>query len=134
MCLVSAASIFSFSTKPTICSFTCPPLKTSSVGMPRTPKRDGVAAFWSMFILVTLTLPLYVLASSSTMGAMALQGPHQGAQKSISTGASDFSTSCSKLASVTSMIPLDAITLSEKVDQMTSYHLAVQRLDAVGCG
>src|SRR5207248_10649984 len=68
------------------------------------------------------------------MGAMALQGPHQGAQKSISTGASDFSTSCSKLASVTSMIPLDAITLSEKVDQMTSYHLAVQRLDAVGCG
>src|SRR5437868_15503531 len=68
------------------------------------------------------------------MGAMALQGPHQGAQKSISTGASDFSTSCSKLASVTSMIPLDAITLSEKVDQMTSYHLAVQRLDAVGSG
>src|SRR5256885_7488796 len=68
------------------------------------------------------------------MGAMALQGPHQGAQKSISTGASDFSTSCSKLASVTSMIPLDAITLSEKVDQLTSYHLAVQRLDAVGCG
>src|SRR5438105_3222081 len=68
------------------------------------------------------------------MGAMALQGPHQGAQKSISTGASDFSTSCSKLASVTSMIPLDAITLSEKVAQMTSYHLAVQRLDAGGWG
>src|SRR4051812_22905999 len=65
---------------------------------------------------------------------MALQGPHQGAQKSISTGASDFSTSCSKLASVTSIIPLDAISLSEKVDQMTSYHLVVYALDAGGKG
>src|SRR5207302_9987744 len=91
--------------------------------MPRTPKRDGVAEFWSIFILVTLTLPLKLLATSSTMGAMALQGPHQGAQKSMSTGASFLRTSCSKFASVTSMMPLDAITLSDIDDQRTSYHL-----------
>src|SRR5205807_10004887 len=43
------------------------------------------------------------------MGAMARQGPHQVAQKSTSTGFSDFKTSASKFASVTSTIPLPAI-------------------------
>src|SRR5271165_6720462 len=43
------------------------------------------------------------------MGAMARQGPHQVAQKSTSTGLSDFKTSWSKFASVTSTIPLPAI-------------------------
>src|SRR5208282_3556537 len=40
---------------------------------------------------------------------MARQGPHQAAQKSISTGLSDFNTSESKLASVTSTVALPAI-------------------------
>src|SRR5579862_8454148 len=40
---------------------------------------------------------------------MARQGPHQVAQKSISTGLSDFKTSASKFASVTSTIPFAAI-------------------------
>src|SRR5271165_2593096 len=43
------------------------------------------------------------------MGAMARQGPHQAAQKSSSTGLSDFNTSESKLASVTSTVVLLAI-------------------------
>src|SRR5208283_2274552 len=43
------------------------------------------------------------------MGAMARQGPHQVAQKSTRTGCSDFKTSWSKFASVTSTIPLPAI-------------------------
>src|SRR4051794_8339890 len=43
------------------------------------------------------------------MGAMARQGPHQVAQKSTRTGLSDFKTSWSKFASVTSTIPLPAI-------------------------
>src|SRR5580700_4846069 len=43
------------------------------------------------------------------MGAMARQGPHHVAQKSTSTGLSDFSTSWSKFASVTSTIPLPAM-------------------------
>src|ERR1035438_8390939 len=38
------------------------------------------------------------------MGASALHGPHHVAQKSISTGWSDFNTAWSKLASVTSKI------------------------------
>src|SRR6202790_4941659 len=43
------------------------------------------------------------------MGAIARQGPHHVAQKSTSTGLSDFKTSWSKFASVTSTIPLPAI-------------------------
>src|SRR5580700_6603566 len=49
------------------------------------------------------------------MGAMARHGPHQVAQKSTSTGLSDFKTSWSKFASVTSTIPLPAIYLSSVV-------------------
>src|SRR4029077_11222502 len=64
----------------------------------------GVAELWSTSILPTLTLPWYSLASSSTMGAIARHGPHQVAQKSISTGLSDFNTSASKFASATSTI------------------------------
>src|SRR5271170_5753017 len=48
------------------------------------------------------------------MGAMARQGPHQVAQKSTSTGLSDFKTSWSKFASVTSTIPLPAISISPR--------------------
>src|SRR6478752_3655181 len=44
------------------------------------------------------------------MGARARQGPHQAAQKSTNTGCSDFRTSWSKFASVTSKIPLLAIS------------------------
>src|SRR5580700_732209 len=69
----------------------------------------GVAELRSTSILPTFTLPWYSVASSSTMGAMARQGPHQVAQKSIRTGLSDFNTSASKFASVTSTIPLLAI-------------------------
>src|SRR5450759_3769610 len=69
----------------------------------------GVAPLRSTSILPNVTLPLYSPASSSTIGAIARQGPHQAAQKSISTGLSDFNTSESKLASVTSTVVLLAI-------------------------
>src|SRR6185295_16815269 len=39
-----------------------------------------------MFILTSLTLPLAFLTTFSRIGVSCLQGPHQGAQKSISTG------------------------------------------------
>src|SRR5690606_41000842 len=42
--------------------------------------------------------------SSSTKGLICLQGPHHSAQKSTSTGLSDFRTSCSKLLSVTGLL------------------------------
>src|ERR1019366_4349085 len=69
----------------------------------------GVAPLRSTSILPNVTLPLYSPASSSTIGAIARQGPHQAAQKSISTGLSDFNTSESKLASVTSTVAVLAI-------------------------
>src|SRR6185312_16201342 len=64
----------------------------------------GVCWFWSMFTLTTRSLPSYCWASASSIGAMALHGPHHSAQKSSSTGVSDFSTSCSKASSLTWVI------------------------------
>src|SRR5258708_35552108 len=69
----------------------------------------GVALLRSTSILPIFTLPAYSVASSSTIGAMARHGPHQAAQKSNSTGVSDFRTSWSKFESVTSTIPFPAI-------------------------
>src|SRR5215475_13317038 len=69
----------------------------------------GVALLESTSILPILILSLYSAANSSTMGAMARQGPHHVAQKSTRTGLSDFKTSWSKFASVTSTIPLPAM-------------------------
>src|ERR1700733_9479271 len=48
------------------------------------------------------------------MGASARHGPHHVAQKSTRTGVSDFKTSWSKFASVTSTIPLPAMFVSPR--------------------
>src|SRR5262245_7873439 len=53
-----------------------------------------------MFSLATLILSLYSAAISSRMGAIILQGPNHSAQKSSSTGFSDFRTSWVNVASV----------------------------------
>src|ERR1700691_6329889 len=71
----------------------------------------GVAEFRSTSIFITLSLPLYCTATSSTTGANALHGPHQAAQKSTKTGCSDCSTSCSNVASFTSKTPGPAMFL-----------------------
>src|SRR5215208_6408683 len=47
------------------------------------------------------TLPSISSAISSRVGATIRQGPHQEAQKSTSTGTSDFRTSLSKVSLVT---------------------------------
>src|SRR6516162_7106400 len=52
-----------------------------------------------MFILPTFTLPAYLVASSSTAGAIIRHGAHQGAQKSTKTGTFELRTSLSKLSS-----------------------------------
>src|SRR5512133_1795670 len=80
-------------------STTRPPLKTSRVGIERMPYCWGTRWCSSTSILATFTLPLYCLASSSTAGATALQGPHHTAQKSTRTGMSLFRTSWSKVPS-----------------------------------
>ena len=51
--------------------------------------------------LTALILDPYYAASSSISGAIILQGPHQGAQKSTSTGTEDLRTFSSQVASVT---------------------------------
>src|ERR1700733_4652427 len=99
--LSTAATRFFFGTAPTICCLTSPPLTITRLGMPRTPKRAGTCGLSSTLIFTTFRRPSYSVASSSTIGAIARQGAHHGAQKSINTGVADFKTSCSKLASVT---------------------------------
>src|SRR5271154_1053032 len=93
----------------------------------------GVALLESTSILPILILPWYSVASSSTMGAMARQGPHQVAQKSTRTGLSDFKTSWSKFASVTSTIPLPAIffLLFVNVSRSAALHQPGARLTLV---
>ncbi len=50
-----------------------------------------------MLTLPIFTLPSYSAASSSSTGAIILQGPHHSAQKSTTTGVVDFKTSCGKI-------------------------------------
>src|SRR4030042_2459382 len=79
------------------CCIGFPPLKTVMVGMLMTPYFEATNGDSSTFTLANSIFPLYSLANSSTMGATALHGPHQGAQKSTSTGICEFKTAFSKL-------------------------------------
>ena len=60
--------------------------------------------FASTSTLTTSTAPSYFAASFSISGATILQGPHQAAQKSTTTGRSALRTSSSKFASVATLI------------------------------
>src|SRR5882757_1052292 len=59
-----------------------------------------------MFILTSLTLPPAALTAFSSCGVSCLHGPHQGAQKSTSTGwrRDSWMTSAAKAAVVVSLI------------------------------
>src|SRR4051795_9081271 len=50
------------------------------------PSCPAICGCSSMFILTSLTLPSTALTAFSSTGASCLHGPHQGAQKSTSTG------------------------------------------------
>ena len=65
--------------------------------LPSVQSRCHTAAF----TLTALILSPKETANSSTRGAIILQGPHHGAQKSTSTGTGLFNTSSSKVESVT---------------------------------
>src|SRR5665213_3275845 len=69
----------------------------------------GVAELLSTSIFITFNLPRYCVATSSTTGPSALQGPHHAAQKSTRTGSVDCKTSFSNVASITSSTALPAI-------------------------
>ena len=66
-----------------------------------TPYWPATSPASSTSSFTTLSLPAYSLASASTVGATARQGPHQAAQKSTSTGNGDWRTSASKFSLVT---------------------------------
>src|SRR6266446_1324223 len=88
---------------PTTRSTSFPPPNRIKVGMPLIPYVAAVDGLSSTFIFTTATLPEYCSAIASTVGDNIRQGAHQAAQKSTSTGFSDFRTSCSKDLSVTSL-------------------------------
>ena len=65
-----------------------------------TPKKDASSPCSSTFTLQTFTLSPCSSAISEMVGESMRQGPHQGAQKSIRTGLSEFMTSASKFSLV----------------------------------
>src|SRR5688572_5485717 len=101
MVLSIKAASWDLDKAPTFFASTLPFLKIINVGMPLTLYFGAVTGLASTSSLTILSLPAYSSASSSSTGAIILQGPHHCAQKSTRTGPADFSTSSSKLASVT---------------------------------
>src|SRR4030043_1544183 len=71
------------------------------VGIPWTPYFIAHSGFSSVFTFATIILPAFSLAIFSRVGAIILQGPHQGAQKSTITGTLELNTVFSNAASVT---------------------------------
>ena len=65
--------------------------------MPNLFESDGLS---STLTLATRRAPAFSRAISSSSGAIFLHGPHQGAQKSTSTGIGDWMTARSKLSSL----------------------------------
>ena len=84
--LVSAALNLASGWTPTRRSTSLPPWKKRTVGIAEIRRLPGVSGFSSVSILPILTLPWNSSASFSIVGASMRQGPHQGAQKSTTTG------------------------------------------------
>src|SRR5579863_3634282 len=80
----------------------CPSLNRIRHGIPETWYCPARLGFSSVLSFTNLALPVFAAATFSTIGLSMRHGPHQGAQKSTSTGCGLFSTSESKLACVTS--------------------------------
>src|SRR5580693_5785702 len=62
------------------------------VGIARIPYSAAIASLSSMLTFATVSFPSNSTASSSRMGAIALHGPHHGAQKSTRRGVVDAAT------------------------------------------
>ena len=83
-----------------------PFMSNTQVGMLRMPNMLASCCSWSESILTSLKRPSYAVSSFSSTGPSDLQGPHQGAQKSTSTGTliEAATTSASKFSRVTSIM------------------------------
>src|SRR6476619_1360640 len=82
--------------------------------MERTLNRLESSGFSSELTFASRNRPEYSVASFSRIGPSARHGPHQGAQKSTTTGTAleASRTSCSKVAAVTSRTLGDCMRLS----------------------
>src|SRR6185312_10740149 len=82
-----------------------PPAKANTAGMDCTPNWPAIEGFSSMLILTSRILPAFSATTFSMVGESVRHGPHQGAQKSTSTGASSEAsiTSALKARSVESL-------------------------------
>jgi len=76
------------------------------------PEDAAVAGLASTSTLTNLACGPSSAATSSTTGAIWRHGPHHSAQKSMTTGTSEASTSDSKVASVTARA-LDMVSSKE---------------------
>src|SRR3569833_2479256 len=74
-----------------------PPAKAKTLGIDCTPSWPAICGFSSMLILTSRTLPAFSLITFSMVGVRARQGPHQGSQKSTSTGATNEASMTSAL-------------------------------------
>src|SRR5690606_10304559 len=74
----------------------------NTVGMLRTPYFDAKSWLASTSTFPTTAFPSKSVANSSIVGPNILHGPHHSAQKSTTTGLSDFNTTSSNVASVIS--------------------------------
>lgn len=89
-------------TAPMTASFFSPFLNIIIVGMLLTPYWDAKSGHLSVLILKHSSFPLYVLASLAITGWIIWQGPHHGAQNSMSTGLAHSMTSDCHVSFVTS--------------------------------
>src|SRR5271155_3879846 len=105
-------SICSLGWAPTSWSATWPPLKISSVGMPRILNLPAALMFSSTLSFTTFNFPACSFASSSTVGVNIWHGRHQSAQKSTITGwvLLASTTSASKFASFTAWMLSDMLS------------------------
>lgn len=95
--------------RPTIWSTFSPFLKMTMVGMALTLNLLATSGLLSTFTLAIWTESAISMASSARMGAMALQGPHHGAQKSTRMGFLEFEIVDSKEFESSSNILSEAI-------------------------
>src|SRR6185436_16121952 len=101
---VSSCSIGRKPTTPIGC---LPGAKKAMVGMDMMLNARDRPGFASTSTFTTSIAPSYLDAIFSISGATSLHGPHQAAQKSTTTGLSLCRTSCSKVASVATLIAID---------------------------
>src|SRR6059036_691949 len=94
---------------PTTRAFSSPSLNSMRVGMLITPYRRVTSGFSSMFSLATRRDSPFSWPISSTTGETMWHGTHHSAQKSTSTGSSDFRTRSSKSWSVPSPITANSV-------------------------